>query len=169
MSILVQSTLGELYTVINPWTFKKVEEGRYRNIENGSYNALKRSYFRYRYNGYYISRFFQLLITRIISVRSIIMTIEQQNENNENIRPSAFGSRQCLPAPLDHEVIIEALRELDAGQRNFVLNCVESFQVKKVFLTLSPRMPFLLKHNFDILDWSSVFIRFDSEHPAFRA
>jgi hypothetical protein len=44
------------------------------------------------------------------------MTIEQQNESNENIRPSTFGSRQCLPAPLDHEVIIEALRELDAGK-----------------------------------------------------
>jgi hypothetical protein len=61
-------------------------------------------------------------------------TIEQHNENNENIRPSTLDSRQCLPAPLDNEVIREALRELDAGQRNFVLTCVESFQVNSWFV-----------------------------------
>lgn len=42
------------------------------------------------------------------------------------------GARK-LPAPLDYEVIVEALNELDPGQRHFVLTCIESFHVSFQF------------------------------------
>jgi hypothetical protein len=86
-------------------------------------------------------------------------------QHNDDRRLSNFGSGQCLPAPLDYEVIREALRELDAGQRNFVMTCVESFQVK-TFSTRQYLEGCLLTHIFLIAERSSIFLRFDIEHPA---
>ena len=57
--------------------------------------------------------------------RTMDSIAHRERNDQDNIRRDTRG----LPAPLDFEVVREALCELDAGQRHFVLKCMDSFQV----------------------------------------
>jgi hypothetical protein len=47
----------------------------------------------------------------------------------QNMRHNVSDGARELPAPLNHGSIMKALCELDAGQRQFVLTCIDNFHV----------------------------------------